>query len=827
MSTLILDLEVENWPYMGQIASPRHPDNYIVAPGWAYDNGPVQHLYFNSKEEAHKKWLPSLDGVEVIVAHNAAFELDWILAEYWSTFVQWYAAGGRVFCTAYAEYLLSNQTNLYPTLDETAPKYGGTHKIDEVKILWEQGYRTSQIDSQLLIEYLAGPGGDIENTRKVYYGQATELVARGMWSMMWARADGLVYNAFAMSAGLHVDRKLAFELKDQLEQELTEIDGQLSYMYSHITNAGVEFNLNSDYHMSAWLFGGSLKRRWRDVWCNDDGSPKYEKADYYKFEDGWRERKSWFVPEEGTYPMPSAEELCERAKFAVSVHGPVVKATAGKLKGQPRVYREDTTEKKLRWYEDYVTISGLVDLAAVRKFDAALANEWERDFTGARKLNCGTPVYSTGKDALEPLSKLSVLPEHVRKYLVLLLKRAKIDKDLGTYYLREVFDAEGNVIKTSGMLQYLGENGIVNHVLNCTSTITTRLSSNRPNFQNIPRGDTSYVKAVFTSRYDSVSWLDWALRLGIIDSALYHKCMINIAVGVPNGMICEADYSALEVVTLAGFSRDTRLMQALLDGTDMHCMRLAGKLNEPYADVVLKCKDEDHPEHAIYSKLRTDIKPRAFAYQYGASALGIAWSTGCSVEEAQDFIDIEKSLFPGVEAYFENEVFRSVESNTQQHHELSDEGGWQSYNTGVYKSGSGTCYEFRQWPKKVTTYEGGQRRCITIMQFKPTQMRNFPIQGESAFFVQLVAGIVARWLAKKNFFDGRVFIINQVHDALYLDIHVSVLDEVCAMLKQIMQSLPDVVKSCGWYDLGLPFPVEVKVGRNMRDEKHWHPAEVH
>lgn len=824
MSTLIFDLEVENWPYMGQVASPRHASNYIVAPGWAYDNGPVQHLYFHSKEESHKRWLPDLTGVEVIVAHNAAFELDWIMAEYWGTFVQWYANGGRIFCTQYAEYLLSNQTNLYPTLDETAPKYGGTHKIDEVKILWEQGKRTSEIDPALLIEYLAGPGGDIENTRKVYYGQATELIARGMWSMMWARCDGLVYNAFAMSAGLHVDAQLAYELKGKLEVELATIDKQLEYMYSHITNAGVEFNLNSDYHMSAWLFGGSLKRRWRDVWCNDDGTPKFEKDDFYKFEDGWRCQKSWFEPDGSEASAPSLADLEERVRFAVQTHGPVIKATAGKLKGKPRVYREDTAEPKMRWYEDYVKINGLIDLNVVRSYDSELAAEWERDFTGARKLNCGTPVYSTGKDALEPLSKIACLPEHVRKYIVLLLKRAKIDKDLGTYYLREVLDEAGNVIKTSGMLQYLGENGIVNHVLNCTSTITTRLSSNRPNFQNIPRGDTSDVKSIFTSRYDNKVWLLWAFQLGYISKLTYDLCTGNIAVGVPNGVICEADYSALEVVTLAGFSRDTRLMQALLDGTDMHCMRLSAKLNEPYADVLLKCKNEDHPDHAMYSKLRTDIKPRAFAYQYGASALGIAWSTGCSVEDAQAFIDTEKSLFPGVEAYFEDTVFREVESNTQQHNELSADGGWQQYSTGVFRSGSGTCYEFRQWPKKVYVRENGTSRRINVMAFKPTQMRNFPIQGESAFFVQLVAGMVARWLAKNNFFGGRVFIINQVHDALYLDIHLSVVDEVCAGLKKIMESLPDVVKSCGWYDLSLPFPVEVKVGPNMRDEKHWNPT---
>lgn len=818
MSTLILDLEVENWPYLGQIASPRHPDNYIVASGWAHDTGPVQHLYFSNAEEAKKSWLPNLSGVQVIVAHNAAFELDWIMAEYWQEFVVWYASGGRVFCTAYAEYLLTNQQVLYPTLDETAPKYGGTHKIDEVKILWEQGYRTSQIDPALLIDYLAGPSGDIENTRKTYFGQAQELIARGMWDMAWARMDGLVFNAFAMSAGLHVDRETAYANKAALEKELAEIDAAILPYTAHITAAGIEFNINSDFHMSAWLFGGELKRRFRDIWYNEDGTTKYEKDDFHKFEDGHRELCRFF--DDG---ITDPDVLDDRKKEAVRLHGPIVRAKAGKLKGQPRVFREDTDVPKERWYEDYIRILPLIDLVELRKADKEFHDEWIKDFSGARKLHCGTPVYSTGKDALEPLSKRT----DIRADCVgLLLRRAKIDKDLGTYYLREKLDEEGNVVKTSGMLQYLSNNGIVNHLLNCTSTSTTRLSSNRPNFQNIPRGDTSDVKRIFTSRYDNPLWLTWSVQHGYIDQGFHDLCAGNIAEGISNGGICEADYSALEVVTLAGISRDRNLIQALLDGTDMHCMRLAAKLHEPYADVLEKCKNEDHPDHAMYHKMRTDIKPRAFAYQYGATAMGIAYSTGCSVEEAQAFIDNEKALFPEVELYFEQTVFPAVQASAVPHSEMGEDGQWRAYSTGVFKAGSGTHYEFRQWPKKVTVFgPNGERTRVNLMEFKPTQMRNFPIQGESAFFVQLVAGRVARWLASRQFFGGRVFIINQVHDAIYLDIHVSVLDEVCAGLKAIMEDLPNVVKACGWYDLGLPFPVEVEVGLNMKEKKRWVPKQ--
>src|SRR5690625_5683721 len=57
---MFLDLEVENNPYYGQIASPLHEDNYVVAVGWALDeqpySGEVQHTYYPNKHEATYRW---------------------------------------------------------------------------------------------------------------------------------------------------------------------------------------------------------------------------------------------------------------------------------------------------------------------------------------------------------------------------------------------------------------------------------------------------------------------------------------------------------------------------------------------------------------------------------------------------------------------------------------------------------------------------------------------------------------------------------------------------------------------------------------------------
>ena len=118
---------------------------------------------------------------------------------------------------------------------------------------------------------------------------------------------------------------------------------------------------------------------------------------------------------------------------------------------------------------------------------------------------------------------------------------------------------------------------------------------------------------MFVSRYDKPEWLDWALANNRITNEFHAECTANISAGVRNGWIVEIDYSALEVVTLAAFSQDKALINALLNDVDMHCLRLSKKLGEPYEDVLRKCKDKAHPENARYDLMRTLIKPPSFA----------------------------------------------------------------------------------------------------------------------------------------------------------------------------------------------------------------------
>jgi len=823
------DLETENKPWFGAVASPRCPDNYVVLNGWAIDtqpyDGAIEYIRNESKEQAASRpWLSIPDDAWLIVMHNAAFELDWSLVQQRQELHKFLKRGGRIFCTAYAHYLLSNQRDTYPALNEIAPLYGGTHKVDGVKALWEQGKLTSEIDPALLLEYLISPThGDVANTRTIFYGQYQQLTERGMWDMALERMEGLLFNCYAMDSGLLIDTEVAFRQLEEGEAKIASLRESFRAYRGGYPGA-LEFKETSDFHMSAWLFGGPIKYRHRVPKFNDDGTPVWEKGDAVKMTGPVA--MTVFLNEQGHMPVlmdsgtPQERIEWKDPETAGFDHGfTFERYKSGKNKGLIKVTREDTTTQKLIWEDTLYHAPPLCDLSLLSE---TIREEFLKEFTGKRKLADESPVIATGKDSLEFLTKRKEFPENVRKVLTDLDTFNKVDKDMGTYYLRKEYDDEGNVVKVSGMLQYMDDLNIVHHTLNTTATATTRLSSNRPNFQNLPRGNTSDVKAMFVSRFSSPKWLIYALGVGLIGQEFFDLCMDEIKRGIKNGFICELDYSALEVVTLAAFSQDKQLIKALLDKIDMHCLRLSAKLGEPYESVLEKCKNQDHPEHAKYDAMRTDIKPPAFAYQYGATAMGISFSTGMPVEEAQAFIDREKALFPGVEAYFDQEVFPMVAATRQLFREQTDSGEWRVYGRGHYKAVGGTCYEFREYEKVRTVFEGGQRKRVQVMEFKPTQMRNYPIQGESGFFVQGISGRVIRWLIANDFFGGRVFVINTVHDAIYVDCHHSVLDIVLAGIKAIMEDLPRYFSEKYGYNLNVPFPAAAEFGLNMKDKLHWH-----
>lgn len=777
-SILIKDYETQNHPYYGSVASPYCPDNYIVESAWRIDRthddgtvevGAVESVRYNSRAHFEaapvSEWLPIPADCWLIVAHNAAYEISWFLTFARAEFEAFLKRGGRVFCTMHSEYIASDFQSMYPSLDETAPKYGGTHKVDGVKILWEQGVLTSQIDPMLLHDYLVN--GDIPNTALCFYGQCATFAQRNQMQYVWERMDALLAWAYCEWFGLFVNMPIARKNQEEQEQRIREIKQELQQYIPKDLPETLDFNFGSDFHMSALVYGGPIKYRKKVPY----DPPQYVKVDAYE----------WVSKSQGKMYLPVSDGLPTSAEWDVTRYA------SGKNKGLPKVFRVDTEEEKLKWEDDLYFCPGLVD---IQELPEVIREKYaERgEFRQARNLQDGSPVYSTSTDAMEALARQGF------EFCRLVNELGALEKDTGTYYLRTEYNEDGSVKKLSGMLQYVipqspDGSGIIHHRLNTCSTVTGRLSGSNPNLQNLPRDGTSRVKQMFTSRYGA------------------------------EGRITEVDYSALEVVMSCVHTGDRKLLSLLQNGTDMHCYRLAFKENKTYEEMYDLCHNADGPDYKYWKQQRTDIKPPSFAAQYGATAKGIAFATGCTVEYAQSFLDNEAKLFPdtiGFRAVIKEEVERTGAAG-RMYREQADDGSYRIYRIGTWTSPAGARYSFRQkeqWKEVVP----GQRK-QKVMDYKETEMANYWCQGEAFFLMAVAAGMVLRVLLARDWFNNQVCLITNVHDALYLDsANPEVGREASLLVKQCMEDAPKRIHQL-WPNYGIigevPFPAEAEMGTSM------------
>lgn len=780
-SIMHIDLETHNEPYYGSVASPYCPANYVVESAYRIDRtedsgavtvGDVFSIRFNSKDEfladtqGEHLWFNIPADCWLIVAFNAAYEISWFLKYQRQHFEEFLKRGGRVYCAQHGQYIASDFQDLYPNLNETAQIYGGTAKVDGVKLLWEQGVLTSEIDPMLLHDYLVN--GDIPNTALCFYGQCSIFAERGQMQMVWERMDAMLAWAYCEFFGLYVNMPVAQRNQAEQEQRIQELRQQLQQYLPKDLPEEFEFNYGSNYHMSALVYGGPIRY---DMKVPYD-PPQYEKDDYYHL-------------------LSGGKVLC-RYVGGDDWDQKVVKYAAGKNKGLPKIFREDTTTEKLKWGKGIYNFPGIVNIQELPQHLQEKYGE-RGEFRGAQTLPDGSPVYSTRGDAMNGLAAQGF------EFAKLVNELAALEKDTGTYYLRTEYNKDGSVKKVSGMLQYVipesaDGSGIIHHRLNTCSTVTGRLSASNPNLQNLPRDGTSRVKQMFTSRFGD------------------------------KGRITEVDYSALEVVMSCVHTGDLKLLELLQKDTDMHCYRLAFKEGKSYEEMYSLCHDASGPDYKYWKQQRTDIKPPSFAAQYGATAKGIAFATGCTVEYAQSFLDNEAKLFPTTIGF--RDVVRAEVERTGMLEpvlrEQCEDGQWRLYRRGHWTSPAGTRLSFRQ-KLQWQVPEGGGRK-VQVMDYKGTELANYWCQSEAFFLMAIAAGQVLRNLIAKDWFGGKVCLITNVHDALYLDSA----DEETAVLagnlvKECMEEAPRRIAAL-WPNYGIisqvPFPAAAEHGPSMYSKTH-------
>lgn len=151
-----------------------------------------------------------------------------------------------------AEFLLSNQKNIFPSLDSCLQKYNLPLKIDVVKTeYWDKGIDTDSVPLPVLKEYLEG---DLIKTFQVYQHQLKEFNDRPDLLKLFRLqcADELVLEEMEFN-GLLYNVDECVKKEKELTIEIQQIEQALKVGYENIP-----INWDSSDHLSCFLYGGTI-----------------------------------------------------------------------------------------------------------------------------------------------------------------------------------------------------------------------------------------------------------------------------------------------------------------------------------------------------------------------------------------------------------------------------------------------------------------------------------------------------------------------------------------------------------------------------------------
>jgi DNA polymerase I len=161
--------------------------------------------------------------------------------------------------------------------------------------------------------------------------------------------------------------------------------------------------------------------------------------------------------------------------------------------------------------------------------------------------------------------------------------------------------------------------GKIHTTFNQALTATGRLSSVKPNLQNIP---------VRSERGREI-------RKAFVPST-------------PDGFIVSADYSQIELRLMAELSRDPALVEGFNNGADIHADTASRIFHTPVDEVT--------------KEQRRRAKVANFGIIYGISAFGLSQRMGISRTESKEFISEYFKHYPAVKAYMDNAVQKAKET---------------------------------------------------------------------------------------------------------------------------------------------------------------------
>ena len=299
--------------------------------------------------------------------------------------------------------------------------------------------------------------------------------------------------------------------------------------------------------------------------------------------------------------------------------------------------------------------------------------------------------YSTNAEVLESL-------RYAHPAVSLLLEYRQLAKLKSTY--------------CDGLLKVVEDDGRIRSTFNQTETRTGRISSLEPNLQNIPvrTEEGRRLRRFFRAR----------------------ECY----------MLCDADYSQIELRVLAHMANDKNMIAAFQSGIDIHTSTAAEVFGLP-VDMVTPV-------------MRSRAKAVNFGIIYGIGAFSLAKDIGVTRAEADSYIKNYLRTYPQIDEY----MHTTIENAKRDGFVVTEFGR-------------------RRYIPELASSNGMMRA------FGERVARNMPIQGTAADIIKIAMIRVHKRLNDEGL-DARLIL--QVHDELIVEAKAELADRVCEILVSEMEN---------------------------------------
>lgn len=232
----------------------------------------------------------------------------------------------------------------------------------------------------------------------------------------------------------------------------------------------------------------------------------------------------------------------------------------------------------------------------------------------------------------------------------------------------------------------------------------------------------------------------------------------------PEYTLLDGDYSQIELRVLAHISEDPKFMEAFNNDEDIHSKTAAEVFHVDLEDVT--------------GELRDRAKTVNFGIIYGMSDYGLSKDLNISRKEAKEYIDNYFNKFELVKGYMDDII-----------------------KTGKRDGYVETILHRRRYIPELNA------KNYNVRGFGERVAMNTPIQGSAADIIKLAMVNVYKELKKRKL---KSRLILTVHDELILEAYRDEIDEVSALVKDIMENS---------ITLKVPLKVDFAIGDNWYDAK--------